>query len=83
MVLVLRRLLVVIRHVGVHPPKAPNQRLLVARVLSTSDLHVEPVQHLKTITEIVLHRSGAWLVVKQVKNLSEIHGRPVRSPVPN
>nr|AST47746.1 AC5 [Tomato leaf curl purple vein virus] len=68
---------------GVHPPKTPYQGLLVAGILSTSDLRVELVQDLKTIPKIVLHGGSTGLIVEQVEHLSELHRRTIRSPVPN
>ncbi|AEF12634.1 AC5 protein [Whitefly VEM 1 begomovirus] len=62
-------------------PESPNQRLLVAGILTTCDLAIEPVHNLITIAEIVLNRGGARLVVIHVEHLAKIHWGAIGSSV--
>ncbi|AAL02412.1 AL4 [Pepper huasteco yellow vein virus-[Sinaloa]] len=73
----------VIHNMVVHLPETPNQGLLVAGILPTSDLSIESMHNLITIPKIVLHSSGTGLVVIHVKDLAKIHRRTVGSPIPN
>nr|QMV80678.1 AC5 [Tomato mosaic severe dwarf virus] len=83
MVLVFPSLLMVVHHMVVDLPEPLDNSLLVAGVLSTRNLSVESVHHLETIPEIVLHSRSTGLVVKHVEHLAKIHGRAIRSPIPN
>nr|QMV80700.1 C5 [Tomato mottle leaf curl virus] len=83
MILVFPSLLMVVHHMVVDLPEPLDNSLLVAGVLSTCNLGIEPVQDLVTIAEIVLHRGSTGLVVKHVEHLAKIHGSAIRSPVPN
>nr|QFG39770.1 AC5 protein [Tomato yellow spot virus] len=64
-------------------PEPLDQRLLIAGILSTSDLGIELVHDLETITEIVLHGCSTGLVVEHVEHLAKIHWRSIRSTVPD
>ncbi|QDJ95892.1 putative AC5 protein [Sida chlorotic leaf virus] len=81
MILVLSGFLVVIDNMSVDSPESPNQCLLVASILTTSHLSIEPVHDLKTITKIVLHRSSTGLVVEHVEHLTKIHRGAIGSSV--
>nr|AWX66240.1 AC5 protein [Sida micrantha mosaic virus] len=65
----------------VDPPEPLDQSLFIAGILTTSDLGVELVHNLITITEIVLNRSSAGLVVKHVEHLTKVHRSTIRSTV--
>nr|QHN12671.1 AC5 [Pepper golden mosaic virus] len=81
MILVFASFLVVVDDVVVHLPETPNQRLLVAGILSTCNLSGEPVHDLETITQIVLHGGCARLVVVHVEHLTKIHRGTIWSPI--
>nr|ULE28228.1 AC5 protein [Tomato severe rugose virus] len=83
MILVLPCLLMVIDDMIVDLPEPLDKRLLIACVLSTSDLSIELVHNLKTIPEIVFHSGGARLVVEHVKHLAKVHRSRIRSPISN
>nr|AST47728.1 AC5 [Tomato mottle leaf curl virus] len=73
----------VVHHMVVDLPEPLDNSLLVAGILSTGNLGIGPVQNLVTIAEIVLHGGSTRLVVKHVEHLAKIHGRAIRSPIPN
>nr|QMV80569.1 AC5 [Euphorbia yellow mosaic virus] len=81
MILVFPCLLVVIHHIVVDLPKTLDDRLLVARILSTSDLRVKLVHHLEAIAEIVLHSGCTGFVVEHVEHLAKIHRRAIWSTI--
>ncbi|AAD10475.1 AL5 [Sida golden yellow vein virus-[A11]] len=67
----------------VNLPESPDQSLLVAGILTPSDFTIEPVHNLITITEIVLNRGGARLVVIHVKHLAKVHWSAIGSTIPD
>ncbi|BAA00137.1 unnamed protein product [Bean golden yellow mosaic virus-[Puerto Rico-Japan]] len=81
MILVFSCFLVVIDDMVVHLPKTPYQGLLVACILTTRHLCIEPMHNLITITKIVLDRSSTRFIVKHVKNLTKIHRGSIWSTV--
>ncbi|AAD10469.1 AL5 [Sida golden mosaic Florida virus-USA] len=83
MILVLASFLMVVDHMIVDLPEPLDQSLLIAGILSTCDLSIELVHDLITITEIVLHRRSARLVVEHVEHLTEIHRSAIGSTVPD
>nr|AWX66246.1 AC5 protein [Sida yellow net virus] len=73
----------IVDHMIVDLPETLDQRLLVAGILSTSDLGIELMHDLETITQVVLHSCSARLVVEHVEHLAKIHRCAIRSTVPD
>ncbi|AFZ40233.1 AC5 protein [Tomato mottle wrinkle virus] len=73
----------VVDHMIIDLPETTNKSLLVACILSSRNLSIEPMHDLIPITKIVLHSGSTRLIIKHIKHLAKIHRCPIRSPIPN
>nr|QIH45420.1 C5 protein [Ludwigia yellow vein Vietnam virus]QIH45440.1 C5 protein [Ludwigia yellow vein Vietnam virus]QIH45447.1 C5 protein [Ludwigia yellow vein Vietnam virus] len=83
MVLVSSLLLMVVNNVIVDLPELLHHNLFLTRVLTSSERGLKPMQHLQTITKIVLNSGCTGLIVVHVECLAEPIGRCHRTPIPN
>nr|UFP62868.1 AC5 [African cassava mosaic virus] len=83
MILVLPCLLMIIRHVMIHPEKPFHQSLLLHARGTSYHSGMEFPQHLQPISQIILNRRSTGLIIKHIKHLPKILGAiAIRPSIP-